>query len=85
MIRLYNDDDLWNAVGQKRRLLAVFFAALGVWLLAAAGCATWYAMLPYEDPMLPWVIVIVCVIVVGICIALFDFVAGEAIRLLLGR
>ncbi len=30
------------------------------------------------------VIVIACVIVVGICIALFDFVAGEAIRLLIG-
>ncbi len=30
------------------------------------------------------VIVIVCVIVVGICIALFDFVAGEAVKLLIG-
>lgn len=29
-------------------------------------------------------IVIACVIVVGIFIALFDFVAGEAIRLLIG-
>ena len=29
-------------------------------------------------------IVIACVIVVGICIALFDYVAGEAIRLLIG-
>ena len=30
-------------------------------------------------------IVIACVVVVGVFIALFDFVAGEAIRLLLGR
>ena len=30
-------------------------------------------------------IVIVCVIVVGLCIALFDFVANNAIGLLLGR
>ena len=29
-------------------------------------------------------IVIVCVIIVGIFIALFDFVAGEAIKLLIG-
>ena len=29
-------------------------------------------------------IVIVCVVIVGIFIALFDFVAGEAIRLLIG-
>ena len=29
-------------------------------------------------------IVIACVIVVGICIALFDYVAGEAIKLLIG-
>jgi len=29
-------------------------------------------------------IVIACVVVVGVCIALFDFVAGEAIKLLIG-
>ena len=62
MIKLYSDDDLWDAVMQKRRLLAIFLSVLGVWLIAVAGCATWYALLPYEDPMLKWVIVIACVI-----------------------
>ena len=62
MVKLYSDDDLWNAVWQKRRLLAVFFSVLAVWLLAIIGCAVWYAMLPYEDSMQPWVIVIVCVL-----------------------
>lgn len=60
--KLYTDDDLWNAVMQKRKLLAVFLAVFGVWLVAVVGCAVWYAMLPYEDPMQPWVIVITCVI-----------------------
>lgn len=62
MIKLYSDDDLWNAVRQKRRLLAVFFAVLSVWLLAVVGCAVWYAMLPYKDSMQKWVIVIVCAV-----------------------
>ena len=60
--KLYTDDDLWNAVMQKRKLLAVFLAVFGVWLVAVVGCAVWYAMLPYEDQMQPWVIVITCVI-----------------------
>lgn len=62
MIKLYSDEDLWNAVGQKRRLLAIFFGVFAVWLAAVVGCAVWYAMLPYEDYMQPWVIVIACVI-----------------------
>lgn len=62
MRKLYTDDDLWNAVMQKRKLLAVFLAVLGVWLAAVVGCAVWYAMLPYEDSMQPWVIVITCAI-----------------------
>ena len=32
--KLYTDDDLWNAVMQKRKLLAVFLAVFGVWLVA---------------------------------------------------
>ena len=62
MIKLYSDEDLWNAVRQKRRLLSIFFVVLGVWLLAVVGCAVWYAMLPYKDSMQKWVIVIVCAI-----------------------
>lgn len=62
MIKLYSDEDLLNAVRQKRRLLMIFFAALFLWLFSAAGCAVWYAMLPYKDYMQKWVIVIVCVI-----------------------
>ena len=61
-IKLYSDEDLWNAVQPKRRLLVIFFAALGVWLLSVVGCAVWYAMLPYKDSMQKWVIVIVCAI-----------------------
>lgn len=73
MVKLYNDEDLWNAVLQKRRLLAVFLSVFAVWLLAAVGCAVWYAMLPYEDPMQPWVIVIVCVITAIFLMFAFPF------------
>lgn len=60
--KLYTDDDLWNAVMQKRKLLAIFLAVFGVWFAGVVGCAVWYALLPYEDPMQTWVIVITCAI-----------------------
>ena len=34
MIRLYTDDDLWEAYAQRRRILAVLFAVTGGWFLA---------------------------------------------------
>ena len=75
MVKLYSDDDLWNAVKQKRRLLAIFLSVLGVWLAAVAGCAVWYAMLPYKDSMQPWVIVIVCVITAAFLMFAFPFMS----------
>ena len=61
-------------------------------LLARAG--KWFRDMKSELKKVQWptkkqtvnntLIVIACVIVVGIFIALFDFVAGEAIRLLIG-
>lgn len=73
MVKLYTDDDLWNAVKQKRRILGIFLAVLSVWLLATSGCATWYALLPYQDPMLKWVIVIACVITALFLMFAFPF------------
>lgn len=60
MIKLYSDEDLLNAVRQKRRLLAVFFTAFGIWLAAIVACTSYYALLPYQDPMQTWIIVIAC-------------------------
>ena len=61
-------------------------------LLARAG--KWFRDMKSELKKVQWptkkqtvnntLIVIACVIVVGIFIALFDFVAGEAIKLLIG-
>ena len=61
-------------------------------LFARAG--KWFRDMKSELKKVQWptrkqtvnntLIVIACVIVVGICIALFDYVAGEAIRLLIG-
>ena len=73
MVKLYSDDDLWNAVKQKRRLLAIFLSVLGIWLAAVAGCATWYAMLPYKDSMQIWVIVIASVITAAFLMFAFPF------------
>lgn len=60
--KLYTDDDLWNAVMQKRKLLTIFLVVFGVWFAAVVGCAVWYALLPYQDSMQKWVIVITCAI-----------------------
>ena len=73
MVKLYTDDDLWDAVRQKRRLLAIFLTVLGVWLAAVAGCATWYGMLPYKDSMQVWVIVIASVITALFLMFAFPF------------
>ena len=73
MIQLYTDDDLWDAVKQKRRLLTIFFVVLSVWLLAIVGCSVWYAMLPYKDSMQPWVVVISCVITALFLMFAFPF------------
>ncbi len=61
MIKLYSDADLWNAMMQKRKLLAIFFSVMAVWLMGFAGFTTWYALLPYKDHMGTWVIVITCI------------------------
>ena len=38
MVKLYSDEDLWNAVMQRRKLLAIFFSVLVVWLAGFACC-----------------------------------------------
>ena len=61
-----------------------FFAKIGKWFrdmkseLKKVQCPT------RKQTINNTLIVIACVVVVGICIALFDFVAGEAIGLLIG-
>ena len=62
MTKIYSDSDLWNAVMQRRRLLAIFLSVSCVVFLALAGLVTYYILLPYKDPNATWVTVVACVI-----------------------
>ncbi len=55
MTRLYSDDDLYNAYMQRRKLLAGFFIATGLWLAVLIGFIVYYTFLPYGDPNATWV------------------------------
>ena len=61
-----------------------FFARVGKWLRDMKSELKKVQWPTRKQTVNNTLIVIACVVVVGICIALFDFVAGEAIRLLIG-
>ena len=61
-----------------------FFARVGKWLRDMKSELKKVQWPTRKQTINKTLIVIACVIVVGIFIALFDFVAGEAIRLLIG-
>ncbi len=61
-----------------------FFARIGKWFRDMKSELKKVQWPTRKQTINNTVIVIVCVIVVGICIALFDFVAGEAVKLLIG-
>lgn len=73
MIRLYTDDDLWEAYAQRRRILAVLFAVTGGWFLAILGLFIYYVMLPYADPNQTWVTVVSGIITALYIIFLFPY------------
>lgn len=57
MIRLYDDRDLYDAVRQKRRLLAIFLAVTAVFIAGLVTLSVLYIRLPYNDPSANWYIV----------------------------
>ncbi len=61
-----------------------FFARIGKWFRDMKSELKKVQWPTRKQTVNNTVIVIICVIVVGICIALFDFVAGEAVKLLIG-
>lgn len=61
-----------------------FFARIGKWFRDMKSELKKVQWPTRKQTVNNTLIVIACVIVVGICIALFDYVAGEAIRLLIG-
>ena len=62
-----------------------FFARVGKWFRDMKSELKKVQWPTKKQTLNNTLIVIVCVIVVGLCIALFDFVANNAIGLLLGR
>ena len=73
MTRLYSDKDLWEAVLQKRRILAVFFAVTGVFALGLVAFTVGYILLPYEDPRGKWIIAATCVLTALYLIFVFPY------------
>lgn len=62
MVKLYNDTDLWNAIRQRRRILAVFLSVSAVWLAGCVALIVYYSQLPYKDGNQRWVIAVTCVL-----------------------
>ncbi len=57
MTKIYEDRDLYDAVMQQRRILAVFYAVTALLLGAFAALLTVYLQLPYGSSDGVWVIV----------------------------
>ncbi|MGN0822337.1 MAG: hypothetical protein ACI4NG_01040 [Candidatus Gallimonas sp.] len=55
MIKLYSDEDYWNAVVQRRRILGLFFALCAAYLAFVIAMFAYFVSLPYEDPNQGWV------------------------------
>ena len=62
MVKLYRDEDYWDAYLQRRKLLAVFFAVTAVMLAALIATIVFYVELPYKSGDRWWVTAIACVI-----------------------
>ncbi len=61
MVKLYSDRDLWEAVMQKRKILAGFYAATALFVAGLVGLIVYYTLLPYNDPNGTWVIAVTSV------------------------
>ncbi len=61
MEMFYTDADLYGAVMQKRRILAVFYAVTAVCLAAFIWLIVYYVGLPYEDPNQDWTMALACI------------------------
>ncbi len=73
MTVLYHDSDLWEAVMQRRKLLAVFLSVTAAFLAGEIALIVYYAGLPYQDPNGTWTIAVACVIVSLYIIFCFPF------------
>ena len=73
MTYLYRDGDLYDAVIQRRKYLAVFLSVTAVALAGALTLIVLYSQLPYRDPNGPWMIAVTCVITALYIVFCFPF------------
>ena len=73
MIKLYRDDDLWDAVIQRRKILAVFAGVTAAFAAVFVTLTALYTQLPYADPTGPWYVAAVCVAAAAYLIFTFPF------------
>ena len=73
MTKLYSDADFWDAITQRRKILAIFFGITGGCLIGFIALTVLYTQLPYKDPAGPWVIAATCVLVGAYMIFMFPF------------
>lgn len=73
MIKIYSDRDLWNAVMQRRKLLAIFLGVSAAALAGVIALFVYYVSLPYNDPNGTWVICVTCILVALYLIFCFPY------------
>ncbi len=57
MIKLYSDNDLWDAIRQRNRILGIFLGVTAFYVAGLILLMILYTMLPFEDPTGKWYIV----------------------------
>jgi len=73
MTNLYTDDDLYQAVMQRRKILLVFFGVLALYLAGLAAFIAYYVSLPYGDSNTTWVKIAVSALTVVFLFFAFPF------------
>lgn len=73
MIKLYSDEDLWNATRQRNRILYLFCGITVCCIIAFVLLTAFYVQLPYKDSSGVWYIVGACVLTAGYIIFAFPY------------
>ena len=73
MTYLYRDSDLYDAIMQRRKYLAVFLSVTAAALAGVITLFVLYAQLPYKDPNGPWMIAVTCIVTALYIVFCFPF------------
>ena len=61
MTVVFNDDDLIKAFKQKQRIWYAYVGVLAFFIALCIACIVYYVSLPFEDPMQPLPLWVICV------------------------